>query len=920
MALKNLWWRYHKDGVAQTGWNASNTNYAGKNKNGNYVTELSIELDKPATAITISGQTAGLNEAKTHGLAFKLSAVEGDSNYVNANYNTPNDGEFTTSSAGAASFTINGNFKANTYYYVYIFDGSYYGVYNASIFGGASFGVSTVNATEYTLAISAGAGSSISVDRTASNFAGTGALANNAKIYAGDKIKPTFTAQGGFALTSATINGNSAASGAEYIVAGNTTVASAASALDPFYTVTLNGQGATSQGTASVSVKNGQAMPAIDKPSKRAIVSLKINYDGGQDTELSSTHTFNGYFSAINGGGTKYYNADGTSAKTYDKTANMTLYAHWTASPILLPNKSRNDYDFMGWYTAASGGTKVGGGDEQYTPAADISLYAQWQFIKQYIWKAKAVTAISNSADSVVRGIWSGYVGDREVLCVACNGFLWELDNAGGVWSKVACGAISTSSDMFMFGFEKKLYLLNGTEYKVWNGTTLADVTGYRPMVLVGCKPAGGGQELEQTNLMTGARRALFSPDGTATTFVLPEKDLNSIDYVRVVATNTNISGWTPDLANGELTFGNAPAAGTNSLEIGWTVKTDQLGLIKAMKAAEVFNGASGTSVFLYGTTNRAYYSGLDYDGNARADYFPELNFCDIGESNTPITGIVRHYNRLLVFKPNSAWTISAGTAITLSDGRMIGAYKVAPLNREIGNIAFAQAVLVENYPRTLDGRSVYAWHSITDYGNSYDRNAQRISERVDRTIRTFDLETAKAYYDKYNKEYYVIGANGTALVHSIVPDAWAVYTGFMATCLINYKDELYFGTADGNICHFADSYLSDNGEAINAVWESGAMAFGKDFEKKYSAMLWIALKPDTDGYLDITAETDNRSEFANYPADAPDTGDMPKTKRLKLKAKKFTYYKLKLTNDKADKTATIVAADIKIRGTGYVR
>ena len=41
---------------------------------------------------------------------------------------------------------------------------------------------------------------------------------------------------------------------------------------------------------------------------------------------------------------------------------------------------------------------------------------------------------------------------------------------------------------------------------------------------------------------------------------------------------------------------------------------------------------------------------------------------------------------------------------------------------------------------------------------------------------------------------------------------------------------------------------------------------------------------------------------------------------RLKLKAKKFTYYKLIFTNDSANTTATVTSADVRVRYTGYVR
>ena len=40
--------------------------------------------------------------------------------------------------------------------------------------------------------------------------------------------------------------------------------------------------------------------------------------------------------------------------------------------------------------------------------------------------------------------------------------------------------------------------------------------------------------------------------------------------------------------------------------------------------------------------------------------------------------------------------------------------------------------------------------------------------------------------------------------------------------------------------------------------------------------------------------------------------------KRLKLKAKKFVFYKLIFKSDSAETKATILAADIRVRFTGY--
>lgn len=82
------------------------------------------------------------------------------------------------------------------------------------------------------------------------------------------------------------------------------------------YTVTLDNQSATTPGAASVTATYNEAMPSI-----AANLPAKTGY------------AFGGYFSETNGGGTQYYNADGTSAHIWDvDAASPTLYAKWTSA------------------------------------------------------------------------------------------------------------------------------------------------------------------------------------------------------------------------------------------------------------------------------------------------------------------------------------------------------------------------------------------------------------------------------------------------------------------------------------------------------------------------------------------------------------------------------------------------------------
>ena len=76
------------------------------------------------------------------------------------------------------------------------------------------------------------------------------------------------------------------------------------------YTVELNQEGATTVGTESVTATYGAAMPQIAPPTRTG-------------------YTFLGYWTEKEGKGTKYYNANGTSARNWDQTSDDILYAHW---------------------------------------------------------------------------------------------------------------------------------------------------------------------------------------------------------------------------------------------------------------------------------------------------------------------------------------------------------------------------------------------------------------------------------------------------------------------------------------------------------------------------------------------------------------------------------------------------------------
>jgi hypothetical protein len=559
-----------------------------------------------------------------------------------------------------------------------------------------------------------------------------------------------------------------------------------------------------------------------------------------------------------------------------------------------------------------------------------------------YQWYCKAVSAGTNESDTLVRGIWSGYIDGTEYIVAAANGHLWSLTITDGVWSKTDIGSLDTTNGVSFFAFDDKLYMLNGVEYKSWDGTDFEEVVGYRPLIRTEVPYGGGGTTLEQINKLNGLRRVWLSPDGSHATFQLPETGLTSIDYVKVLATGNNMTlttDYTVDTSAGTVMFTTPPTAGTDTLEVGYTASTNARATVEAMRYAEIFNGTTDNRVFIYGDgSNEAFYSGLDYNGIARADYFPDLNEIKFGDSGTPLTGLIRTYNRLMAFKDNAAFNVSYGP-ITLTDGNVTAGFYVTPVNKDLGNKALGQVCLVDNRPRTLDAGGIYEWSISNIAGDQL--NATRISQRVGTTLLTFDLSSTVTYYDKIHHEYYVL-YDGKAIVQNTENDTWYIYDGIDATCMIVYQDEVYFGLTNGYIVHFSRDYMSDNGANIVTYWESGSMDFDASFKRKYSANMWIGIKPEEHGFIRVTVQTDQQDDYSDeevlsnytysdltgffsfYNLDFTNwtfnISNKPQMVKLPIKVKKFTYYKLIFSSDSNSATATVTGADIRVRYTGLVR
>lgn len=553
---------------------------------------------------------------------------------------------------------------------------------------------------------------------------------------------------------------------------------------------------------------------------------------------------------------------------------------------------------------------------------------------------ADALSALSEGtaggeSETRVYGVWRGIAGASEHILAVYGGHIWDIDaEIGSASGKGTC----PDGEAHFFGFGGKVYLLAGGEYKSWDGgseTSFETVEGYVPLIQTATTPKGEGTLVENVNRLTGKRRVQFSPDGTAKVFQLPEKDINEVSSVK--SGGEPVTDCTMDLKNGTVTFTAAPAAGTNTVEIEYRKGDGARSEVTGMKYSELFNGATDTRVFLYGDgTNRTIYSGVPYDtGKASAEYFPDLYEVAVGESNTPLTALVRHYSRLMAFKTDSAWTIMHGE-ISLADDTSTAAFYVQPVNRQFGNEAPGQVMLLENNPLTLDAGSVYQWRSGSNYASyisNNENNAKRISDRVAATLKSFDLPKVRTANIKSDHEYWFLFGR-RALILNYANDAWYLYEGLPFDRVLEWNGTVLGFADDGKVLEFSHKYRNDDGAAIDCYAATGAMDFDKDWLLKYSPMIFVAMQPASNARISVTVETNRRSDYpdkvvaynlatflhVDFNHFSFATSRKPQVKKVKIKVKKATFYRLIFKSNSASATATVIETDIRLRYAGNVK
>lgn len=488
------------------------------------------------------------------------------------------------------------------------------------------------------------------------------------------------------------------------------------------------------------------------------------------------------------------------------------------------------------------------------------------------------------------------------------------------------------------FAFNDFVWIMDGTNYLRYNGTTVVTVASiaYVPTIFISTPPAGGGTFNEDINLLTPAFKQSFSGNGTAKDFQLALTNLDATAVSAVVNGTTIAEGanLTVNRTTGLCTFTTAPTTGTNNVIItAYKTQAGSANQIQQCVDFVVFGGSQDTRIFWFGNPNfpsYMYQSGL-YDPS----YAPANGFQKVGSDSNKIKKCMVQYDTCIILKepdPNSPEIFNMSFQLTPdSNGVLRATFPIEPINYNTGCIAIDSVQLINNTPTWLNNDGV---HQLIGSNVRDERNTQHISFKIDKSadenlvgLLDFSLTNLQNSVSvDFDKKYMLAvgGSSNTVFVFDYQLGVWLKWSNIPASCFVEIDGYLYFGSsATGLVYKFLKSSDSlnfrDDGVAINSYLKTKLMDCGDSQHLKSVMKLWYHLRPATLTSADISYVTDNYQspvplgltsyvnlfdyslwDYANFTYIL---SSFPQSTMNKIKAKKFMYLQLIVSNPRIDES-----------------
>ncbi len=483
-------------------------------------------------------------------------------------------------------------------------------------------------------------------------------------------------------------------------------------------------------------------------------------------------------------------------------------------------------------------------------------------------------------ATGPIHAVFNGLYKDKVVAAHGTKLSTW--DPVTNIETEIMTGL--TDQDGRFSIFSDKLLYRNGAQYIQFDSTTAAHCkdSAYKPVLLTGRAPSGGGTAYQEFNLLTGWFEVWFTSRlaSTATEYVLPLGNLDADTVtIEVVGVATPIEGtsFTVNRTTGKVTFTIAPQGTVDTNDVKISAKATQAGFIdKVLKhpLSELYGGATNDSrMFIGGGEGNIYrYTGLTGDPQKDFKYFPENSYNRIGSDYEVITGFKKQYGMLDIFKENSLFNITYQYDSTSGKST----FPVKSMNAQIGCNMPGGIQIIQDAP--VFPHTQYGVNTIQSTVLENEKNIKPLSANIDgATFRPGLLNEAKADLQKASsidfggKYWLCVGSKCWVWDYKLQGYApgmaddmlkWFYYENINASCFAIIDRELYYGDRlSGKLVKFIENY-NDFGLPIKAVWRSKVFNFDLAEWEKTVQKIWFETRAGNNTTLNMKFITDSDTQI----------------------------------------------------------
>ncbi len=491
---------------------------------------------------------------------------------------------------------------------------------------------------------------------------------------------------------------------------------------------------------------------------------------------------------------------------------------------------------------------------------------------------------------------------------------------------------------------EEKLYINDGKNYLVYTGLEVKKVSEDNPFVprtSISRKAGniGGGETLQDVNILTPKRTNSFLADGEAKDFYL---DAMEIDDALVTAIVNDVemiedTDFKVDRLKGKVTFNEVPSKPNLSGEDNVFITFSKTIVGYEDRIAKCTNALLFDNRLFF-TGNPDYPNAVFHAELRNPQYISDLNYYEDGSKDGIITGMTVGNNILWVFKnldQNNANVFYHEPITDTEHGRIypskqgnvsVGCY-TGSTNFQDDIVYLSRYGLEGISTEKIDSRQVIAHRSslvdVKMINEDNYSNATMVIWKgylcilVDGRIYLADSRQKYAKLDSFEYEWFY----------------WDIAKA-NPNVLKEYDDCLYIGAKDGSI--FVVEGTNDNQETIVSYWTTPMDNFGFENQLKTTnkrggiakvktipnGMVKIARRTDKSPEYKYTTQKSangfnfNNINFANFSFTTTD-----KLRLLyKIKEKKIMELSLKFYSDEKDKPFGIYSATIEAFAGGYAK